>query len=153
MPITNTSSKVAALGLALLIAPAASLSAYATTDMAAPAAARDATTPPSVLVFDQKPDNSSVTVKYVYLPRSGYIAIYNTDANGKATGDPLGHVALKAGDHRDVKVQLSKAPAAAAKLQASLYEDKDGDSKLDKSKDLAFWADAKLPAGGMFQIQ
>ena len=153
MPITNASTRTVLGGLALLMVPLSSLPVRAATDGAAAPAATGAITPPSVLVFDQKSEGSSVIIKYAQLPRAGYIAIYNSDATGKVTGEPLGHVALKAGDHRDVKVQLSKAPPASAKLRAALYEDKDGDSKLDKSKDVSFWADGNLPAGGMFQLQ
>lgn len=153
MTITNASTRIVLGGLALLLIPTASMTAVAATDNAPAPAATGAIAPPSVLAFDQKADGGNVTIKYAHLPRAGYLAIYNTDASGKITGEPIGHVALKAGDHRDVKVQLSKAPPASAKLRAALYEDKDGDSKLDKSKDVSFWTNGALPSGGMFQVQ
>ena len=74
-------------------------------------------------------------------------------ADGKPAGDPLGNIALKAGDHRDFKIELKAAPPANTKLWAALYEDKDGDAKLDKAKDVAFWPGAKLPYENNFVIE
>lgn len=154
MTITKSSTLLALSGMALLMAPAASLPAFAANDPAPAASGSSAAiVPPSVLVFDQKADGATVTIKYAHLPRAGYLAIYNADASGKPAGEPMGHVALTAGDHRDIKVTLSKAPAASAKLTASLYEDKDGDSKLDRSKDLSFWANGTLPSTARFSVQ
>ena len=59
----------------------------------------------------------------------------------------------KAGDHRDFKIELKAAPPANTKLWAALYEDKDGDAKLDKAKDVAFWPGAKLPYENNFVIE
>lgn len=137
-------------GLALLMVPLLAAPSFAAND---PAAATGSIPPASILTFDQKPDGKSVTVKYAQLPKNGYIVVYGSDADGKPAKEPLGYTALKSGDHRDIKVELSAAPAAKSRLWTSLYEDKDGDSKLNPSTDVSFWADRPLSAGGMFQIQ
>lgn len=130
-------------GLALLMAPA--ITAHAATPHEA--------TEPSVMAFNQKAQGQAVAITYVHLPKAGYVVIYGSDANGKPTGDALGNVALKAGDHRDIKVELKSVPAPNTKLWAALYEDKDADAQLDKSKDVAFWPGGKLPLENQFQIQ
>lgn len=96
--IQARSPKLLRGGLALLMLPAAATVAYAnTTD--------HALVDPTVTIFNQKPQGNSVAVSYAHLPKAGYVAIYGSDANGKPTGDPLGSVALKAGDHRDFKIE------------------------------------------------
>jgi hypothetical protein len=141
---------IVSCGLALLMLPALAVPSFAANDPAAPTGA---IAPPSALTFDQKLDGKTVTVKYAHLPKSGYVVIFGSDANGNPTKEPLGHVALKAGDHRDIKVELSAAPAPKSRLWTGLYEDKDGDSKLNISTDVSFWADRPMSAGGMFQVQ
>lgn len=143
--LTVMRSKVMSGGLALLMIPAVALPAFAATPNEA--------TAPSVMVFGQKAQGQTVAVSYAHLPKDGYIVIYSSDKDGKPSGDPLGNIALKAGDHRDFKVELKSPPPPDSKLWAALYEDKDGDKKLDKSKDLSFWPGGKLPWENQFQIQ
>ena len=133
-------------GLALLLIPA-------TASVVRAGSYDHAQVQPRVTIFNQKVEGQTVAVSYVHLPNAGYVAIYGSDANGKPTGDPLGNIALKAGDHRDFKIELKSAPPANTKLWAALYEDKDGDAKLDKSKDVAFWPGAKLPYENNFVIE
>ena len=133
-------------GLALLMLPA-------TASVATAGSYDHAQVDPTVTVFNQKVQGQSVTVSYAHLPKAGYIVIYGSEADGKPTGEPLGNVALKAGDHRDFKVELKAAPKPEMRLWAAYYEDKDGDAKLDKSKDTAFWPGGKLPWENRFQIQ
>ena len=129
-------------GLALLIVPAT----------IAHAIVAPAMTPPDITIFDQKPADGSVLVKYAYIPKDGYIVIYGAGSDGKAADDPLGSVALKAGDHRDVKIKLSEPPASKTTLWAAMYEDGDNDQKFDKGKDKPVWS-ASLPAQNRFSIQ
>ena len=70
------------------------------------AQAETAAKPPSVLIFDQKLRNGEVTVEYAYLPTNGYVIVYGADKDGKAIREPLGHVELKAGDHRKFAIEL-----------------------------------------------
>jgi hypothetical protein len=149
-PTRYRTPSILSCGLALLMLPALAGPSFAAND---PAAAVGAIPPPSALTFDQKLDGKTVTVKYAHLPKNGYIVIFGSDADGKPTKEPLGHVALKSGDHRDIKVELSAAPAPKTRLWTGLYEDKDGDAKLSMSNDASFWADRAMSAGGMFQIQ
>ena len=144
--LTSKKLKLFGGGLSLLMLPAAATVAIA-------GSYDHAQVEPTITAFDQKAQGNVVSVSYAHLPKTGYLAIYGSDAEGKPTGDPLGSIALKAGDHRDFKVELKSAPPANTKLWAALYEDKDGDKKLDKSKDVAFWPGAKLPYENRFQIQ
>ena len=133
-------------GLTLLMIPA-------TTGIAVAASDDHARVAPAVMAFDQRAAGKAVTISYVHLPKSGYLVIYGSDSNGKPSGDPLGTVALKSGDHRNLKVDLKAEPASNTRMWAALYEDKDGDAKLDKTKDIAFWPGGKLPFENRFQIE
>lgn len=110
-----------------------------------------ATTPPSILVYDQKIDGKSIAAKYVNLPRDGYVVVYATDG-AKLSSDIVGTLALKKGDHRDVKIELQKAPEKGAALWATLYEDVDGDGKFDKGKDKSFWSGELPPTDSRFNV-
>lgn len=107
---------------------------------------------PSVLVFDQKLSNGQISLDYVNMPTNGYAVIYGTDKNGKRSAEPLGHVELKAGDHRGVKVQLSDAPSSGSSLWASLYKDKDAKPGFAKNGDAPIWGEA-IPAENRFTVQ
>jgi hypothetical protein len=142
-----------ATGLALLMTPALTTTATANSPEAPKAGAQTSLTEPSVLVFNQKTEGKSVLINYTLMPKPGYVVIYGSGADGKPTGDPLGHIHLTAGDHREIKVDLKSEVPAKTQLWAAMYEDKDGDTKLDKSKDQAFWAGSKLPYENKFQIE
>ncbi len=116
------------------------------------AAAGVSPTPPDIIVFNQKLTGKGVDVAYAYLPAQGYLVVYGMDASGKPTAEPLATLPLAAGDHRNVKVEFSKAPAAGTALWASLYKDVDGDKAFDKSKDVSFWGEQQ-PVVNQFQIQ
>lgn len=149
------SSRIAfsATASALVISAALATSAFAVQEQQkAEAAKAGATPPPSVLVWNQKIEGGNVLVKYAHLPKNGYIVIYGADAAGKPSGDPIGSIALNAGDHRDIKVPLQSTPAAGTKLLTALHEDVDGDSKFDKAKDVALWSMDKLPSDGQFVV-
>jgi hypothetical protein len=146
-------SSALATGAALLMMPGLATTAIANSPEAAKAAPQTSLTEPSVLVFNQKADGKSVMIHYTLMPKAGYVAIYGSGADGKPTGDPLGSIHLPAGDHRDIKVDLKSEVPAKTQLWAAMYEDKDGDTKLDKSKDQAFWAGQKLPWENKFQIE
>lgn len=149
---TNQALIAAALfgGTALLMMPAMSDPAFAATDAGANTLA---IAPPSVLTFDQKLDGKTVTIKYANLPNKGYLVIYGSDAEGKPAKEPLGYVALSAGDHRDIKVELTKVPAKNSRLWTSLYNEKNGNSKLEKGTDVSYWAGRPLSTGGEFRIE
>ena len=137
----------------LLAAPALSIDALAIESVNPPADAAQAQTPPGVLTLDQKVEGNSVTIKYLYLPTNGYVAIYGSDEDGNRTGNALGYVPLDKGDHRDVPVKLTDDVKPGAVLWTSLYHDVDGDKKLDTQKDKPFWSAAELPPSGRFVVQ
>lgn len=142
---SNTTCKLT--GMFAGAAAVAALSAAAVAAVPAP------TTEPSVLVFDQTHKGDSVKIDYVYLPKKGYVVIYGADAAGKPTGEPLAHVPLEAGDHRNISVKLTAVPTAGSKLWASLYEDSDGKPGFAKGSDVSLWSDGKLPQENAFTIR
>jgi hypothetical protein len=111
-----------------------------------------ATTPASILVFNQKAQGDALVVKYAYLPKNGYIAVFAADTAGKAKGEPIATEALKAGDSRDVKVALKSAPARGTKLWLGLYEEADNNGKFD-DKDTAVWKVGELPLQNEISIE
>lgn len=141
-----------ATAFAIVASTALATSAFAVQEPQKADAAKGATPPPSVMVWNQKIEGGSALVKYAHLPKNGYIVIYAADAAGKPSAEPLGWLALSAGDHRDVKVPLQPAPAAGTRLLTALHEDVDGDSKFDKAKDVALWSLDTLPSDGQFVI-
>lgn len=110
------------------------------------------TTPPSVLVFDQKVVNGAVEVKYANIPSKGYVAVLASDANGKPAGTPLGAQPINAGDHRDVKVALSAQPKTGDKLWVALYFDTDGQAGFDAKTDKPVWPDG-VPTMNTLTVQ
>jgi hypothetical protein len=128
--------------IAILMSPLLASAAWAAPEVPQPRNA-GATTDPSVIVFDQRGGETEVKFSYVYLPYNGYVAVYGSGEDGKAKGDVLGYVPLEAGDHRNVSVDVGTELESGMTLWASLYRDVDGDKKLDKEKDTAFWPDGK----------
>ena len=118
-----------------LLTGAAALTAHAATQGAA--------TEPSVMVMNQTLQDGQLNVDYAYLPKKGYAVVY-AGKDGKAIGEPLGHVALDAGSHVKFKIKLDKAPAPGTALWVALYEDKDGKDGFDRQADASLWGD-KLP--------
>ena len=112
-----------------------------------------AITEPSVMVFDQTIRDGKVSISYAHLPKNGYVVVYGTSADGKPTGEPLGHVELKSGDHRDITVKLDRVPAAGSKLWASLYEDRDGKAGFSRGSDVSVWQGGTLPLENGFVIR
>jgi hypothetical protein len=84
-----------------------------------PAAAATA----SLTVIDQKASGDQITVGDVSMPKDGFLVIYPTDAEGNFIDKAIGHTALKAGDHRSVKVTLNGTQKPGEKLVAILHED------------------------------
>jgi len=78
--------------------------------------------PPSVIVFNQKPKAGDVSITYANLPEKGTLALFESDAKGRLSKTPVGKVALDAGDHRNIRVQLSQKPRNGAKLFAVLQQ-------------------------------
>lgn len=105
----------ALLGLAAAIAFAGSTSA-ATQDFL-----------PSVTVLSQKVKGDTVSITYAFLPKDGTLTILSGDPSGRKGASVLGSVALPAGDHRNVKVQLRREPKAGTRLWAAI-----GQAKTDK---------------------
>jgi len=141
MMMSNTKS----LTVASVVAAAALLvSAYAAISA----------TGPSALVLDQRAKNQSISIDYVYLPENGYVAIYNSDEQGRPSGTAIGHANLNAGDHRGVEVRLSEQPKSGEKLWISLYKDGDGTPSFDPGQgDMAFWPQDQLPAESAFIVR
>ena len=108
--------------------------------------------PPYVLILDQKAEASSIVLKYIYMPVNGYVLVFPLDANGKPAAEPIGEVALKSGDHRDVKLTLKSEPAANTHFWAGIYEDKDGDGKYDPAKDVRYPDSGPEPGSNFFTV-
>jgi hypothetical protein len=104
----------ALLGLAAAIALSCSASA-ATQDFL-----------PSVTALSQKVKGDTVSITYAFLPKDGTLAILSGDPSSRAGASVLGSVALSAGDHRNVKVQLSREPTAGTRLWAAIDQAKSG---------------------------
>jgi hypothetical protein len=136
---------VSAALVALAVTPAAAM----TDQPAKPEAA--AHTPASVLAFNQKLKDGTVAIDYVYLPESGYVAIF-ADENGKRSGKVLGFTALEKGSHINASVKVGDGVAPGSPLWASLYKDVDGDQLLDTQKDVAFWPNGD-PSENQFMIE
>lgn len=134
-------------GLAAGVAGIAALSIAATAATPAP------TGEPSVLVFDQPHKGGAVNISYAYLPKKGYVVIYAAGTSGKPSGEPLAHLPLEAGDHRNISVMLNTMPAPGTKLWATLYEDSDGKPGFTKGADVSLWANGKLPLENAFSIR
>ena len=111
------------------------------------------TTEPSVMVFDQTIRDGKVSISYAYLPKNGYVVVYGASADGKSSGEPLGHTELKSGDHRNISVKLDRVPAAGTKLWASLYEDRDGKAGFVKGSDVSLWQGGTPPLENSFVIK
>ncbi len=137
--------------VALLVAPLFAMKAFAAPEAPQARDTGQAHTDPSLIVFDQRNAGKAVSFSYVYLPFDGYVAVYGSDADGKVAGDVLGYVPLAAGDHRNVSVDIGKDLKSGMTLWGSLYQDVDGDKKLDKGKDRAFWPDGK-PLENRFNV-
>jgi hypothetical protein len=78
--------------------------------------------PPSVIAMNQKLKGDAFSITYAYVPKDGTLAIFSSDGSGKMSAKPVGHIALSAGDHRDVKVTLSSSPKPGTKLWAVLEQ-------------------------------
>jgi len=79
---------------------------------------------PSINVTDQKLTGNTVTIADVNLPKNGFIAIHGSDASGKMTDRIIGYAALKAGDHKGVKVHVTGTHKAGETLWAAAHEAK-----------------------------
>jgi hypothetical protein len=108
--------------------------------------------PPSALVFDQKPQSGQVMVEFAHLPSDGYVVLYAAGTDGQPIREPIGHVELKAGDHRNISVKLSTAAQSGTQMWAALYTDKDGKPGFDKTADASIWND-DLPLENRFVIR
>jgi hypothetical protein len=135
-------SRVVAAGLASAVIVGLTVAANAETSA----------TPPSVLIFDQKPQDGKVMIEYAHLPRNGYVVLYGADKNGLPVREPLGHIELKAGDHRKFAIKLNNAPQSGEPMWAALYVDKDNKPGFDKTADASIWND-ELPLENRFVVR
>lgn len=134
------------LGLTMLFGAGATLPAYANTPDAFVAE-------PSIVAFDQK-SGREITIDYVYLPADGYVAVYDSDANGNPTGKAIGHVPMTKGDHRNVRVGLAGTAKPGDRLWISLYKDADKQPSFDPgSGDTPVWSKDELPAQNMIVVR
>ena len=141
--------KQSVLVVAMLFgASAAALPVHAATSTEVPA------TPPSVLAFDQPLKENSITLDYVQLPAQGYVAVYKVGEDGKPAGEAIGYTNLESGDHRNLKVKLTKAPISGDQLWISLYKDKDQKPSFDPgSGDKPLWQKTELPPESMITVR
>jgi hypothetical protein len=146
--------KILAGAAALLAVTILSYSAYAVQQPAqSEPAGVTAGIQPSVIVLDQKSDGQNIKLTYVYVPQKSFVVIYGSDANGKPSGDPLGTMAIGAGDHRDVKLTLATAVKSGSKLWVSLNQDKaESKSGFDKTSDVSYWSSSDMPLANSFKV-
>lgn len=79
--------------------------------------------PPSIIAMNQKPKGGDVSITYANLPEKGALVIFEGDGRGQMGKTRVGKVALDAGDHRNIKVQLSPMPRNGARLYAVLEQE------------------------------
>ncbi|MFA5956718.1 hypothetical protein [Hyphomicrobium sp.] len=132
----NISGGIVAASLMLFGLP---ISAYALVDNPAGAVSQ---TPPSVIVFNQKPKGEEITVTYAFMPSAGNLVIYGSNHSGKHDAKTIGSVKLEAGDHHNIGVKLDKDVPAGTSLWAS----------LTNSNQKSFWK-ASLPSANEFLIE
>jgi hypothetical protein len=72
---------------------------------------------------DQKLSGSQLTITDANLPSAGFLVIQSSDAKGNMTDQSLGYVALSAGDHKSVKINLSGTFKPKDKVWAVLHQD------------------------------
>jgi hypothetical protein len=119
---------------------------------AATAQANVEITEPSIIIRNQSLDNNQVTLDYAFLPQKGYAVVYKAGDERKPTGEPLGHVPLDAGDHRNVKIELSGDVAAGSELLVSLYQDAGKQEAFDRKSDQSFWQ-GSLPGTNVVTVE
>lgn len=93
--------------------------------------------------MNQKLKGDAFSITYAYVPKDGTLAIFSSDPSEKMSAKPVGHIALSAGDHRDVKVTLSSSPKPGTKLWAVLEQ---------SGSDSAPFKDAGQPAEQSFKV-
>lgn len=108
------SSGIVAATLVLFAVP---MSAYAVVENPSSTMSQ---TPPSVIVFNQKPKDGQINVTYAFMPSAGHFVIYGSNGSGKANDSIVGSVKLDAGAHNDFSVKLDKDLPAGTALWASL---------------------------------
>jgi hypothetical protein len=144
-PFMSVRSRVSAFalacGLASLVQPA-----FAMQEPGSGAAS----TPASVIVFDQKLNGSDVKVSYVYAPEKSFAVVYGSDQSGKLSAKALGSVALDPGDHRDVKVPLTEQVKSGDALWVSLYRAKGDGATFDSANAISYWTNESLPSTNGF---
>jgi len=110
----KVSSGIVAASLMLFGVP---LSAYALVDNGSSTMSQ---TPPSVIVFNQKPKDGQINVTYAFMPEAGHFVVHGSSGSGKASDTVVGSVKLDAGAHNDFSVKLDKDVPAGTSLWASL---------------------------------
>lgn len=74
--------------------------------------------PPSVIALNQKMKDGGVSITYANFPEKGTLAILEREAGHRHGEKRIGHVAVDAGDHRNIHVSLSPQPSPGAHLTA-----------------------------------
>jgi hypothetical protein len=84
----------------------------------------------------QQPEDGAVRVRRAELPEAGYLAVHPVDAeiaaeaNDSDVGAPVGWVALSAGVHRNVSVEVDESVVPGSEgpqlLEAAVYRGEDG---------------------------
>lgn len=112
-----------------VIRKAATGTAVALSSLLALATTASAMYAPSVLARNQKVTGSEVSIAYAYMPANGFLVIRGSQDNGKLGNKVLGQVALKAGDHRNIKVKLDGKVPEGTKLWAEIQPTQDASAK------------------------
>lgn len=92
---------------------------------------------------DQKIANKSVIAASVSASKAGYLVVHEADTTGTKPGKIVGNAAVKAGENKDVAVELTSDVNAGSKLILMLHEESDTDAKFD-DKDKPVMTDGKM---------
>lgn len=89
---------------------------------ASPAPATPAGPTPSMEASDQPLVNNTITVARVVAAQDGWVAVHTNTAENKP-GPVIGQAQVRAGENRNVRIQLSQTPQAGDKLWPMLHID------------------------------
>lgn len=95
------------------------LAGGALTAMAAAVQAQEA----MIKVMDQKAEGSTIVVESVTAPADGFLVVHAVQDGKPVTPGSHGYAAVKAGENKDVRIELDAAPMAGAEYVVMLHED------------------------------
>lgn len=74
-------------------------------------------------VMDQKAEGTTIVVASITAPADGFVVVHASQDGKPVVPGSHGHAAVKAGENKDVKIELDAAPTAGAEYIVMLHED------------------------------